>query len=257
MLNKWYFYPNNSSIGRILRQHGGNFIKQNKGIMKKIFTLLAFLMIFGANAQEETSSPDYAFIQKNITDKSSPYYYASLYSRYKNADASLTLEERRHLYYGYVLTPRKIDEAALMQTHANLKEILQKQNPTIPDLENVVAYTATLLEASPFSITIKKYRQYCLMQLERFDDAKTERDQTDIIVDAILSSGDGTTKQNSIHVIDAANEYELVTVLGFEPVGDQYATNGQYDYFTINKNAYNLSGLYFEVSAPKNQVTGL
>jgi len=226
--------------------------------MKKIFTLLAFLMILGTNAQQnETVSPDYALIEKNITDKDSPLYYTSLYERYQKADAKMTLEECRHLYYGYALTSKKHDMALLSKTHANLKEILQKQDPTTADLENIVNYTATLLEANPFSITIKKYRQYCLMQLQRYDDAKTERTQTEIIVDAILSTGDGTSKLNSIHVIDAANEYELVTILGFEPVGDEYATNGQYDYFTINKNPYNLPGLYFEVSGPKNQVTGL
>jgi len=226
--------------------------------MKKIFTLLAFLMVLGTNAQQsETSSPDYALIQKNITDKSSPLYYASLYERYKKADTNMTLEECRHLYYGYAFTQKNISETLLTYAHASLKEILQKPSPTTADLENVVNYTATLLEANPFSITIKKYRQHCLTQLERYDEAKTERTQTEIILDAILSSGDGTTKQNSIHVIDAANEYELVSVLGFEPSSNEYATNGQYDYFTINKNAYNLPGLYFEVSSPKNQVTGL
>lgn len=226
--------------------------------MRKIFTLLAFLMVLGTSAQQtETVSPDYATIEQNITDKDSPLYYTTLYNRYKKGDSSLTIEEARHLYYGYALTPKKQDVAMLNKTQVSLKEVLQKQTPTTADLENVVKYTAILLEANPFSITIKKYRQYCLTQLQRYDEAKTERNQTDIIIDAILSSGDGTSKQNSIHVIDASNEFELVTILGFEPVGDEYATNGQYDYFTITKNAYNLPGLFFEVSGPKNQVTGL
>lgn len=226
--------------------------------MKKILTILAFLTILGANAQQsETASPDYALIQKNITDSSSPLYYATLYNRYKKGDTTLTTQESRHLYYGYAFTPKNYDKALLSKTHASLNEILQKENPTTADLQDVIKYTAVLLEANPFSITIKKYRQYCLTQLELYKDAKTERAQTDIIIDAILSSGDGTTKQNSIHVIDAANEFELVSILGFESVNDEYATNGQYDYFTINKNAYNLPGIYFEVSSPKNQVTGL
>lgn len=225
--------------------------------MKKIFTLLAFLMVLGASAQTETTTPDYTLIQKNIKDKSSAFYYANLYNRYTKADTSMTLEERRHLYYGAAFINKKNDLEALNKTQVNLREILKKEAPTRADVENIVNYTAALLQANPFSITIKEYRQHCLKQLGRFDEAKIERAQTDMIIDAILSSGDGTSKQNSIHVIDAGNEFEVVGILGFEPVGDEYATNGQYDYFTINKNSYNLPGLYFEVTDTKNQVTGL
>ena len=225
--------------------------------MKKIFTLLAFLMVLGTSAQTETTVPDYALIQKNIRDKNSAFYYTNLYDRYTKADTSMTLEERRHLYYGAAFVSKKNDIEALNKTQVSLREVLKKEAPTKADVENVVMYTADLLKANPFSITIKEYRQHCLKQLGRFEEAKTERAQTDMIIDAILSSGDGTSKQNSIHVIDAGNEFEVVGVLGFEPVGDEYATNGQYDYFTINKNSYNLQGLYFEVTDTKNQVTGL
>jgi hypothetical protein len=225
--------------------------------MKKIFTLLAFLMVLGTSAQTETAIPDYALIQKNIKDKTSGLYYTKLYERYNSADTSMTLEERRHLYYGAAFINKKDDVAALNEVQLSLKEVLKKEAPTKDDVENVVDYTAALLQANPFSITIKEYRQHCLKQLGRFEEAKIERNQTDIIIDAILSSGDGTSKQNSIHVIDAGNEFEVVAVLGFEPVGDEYATNGQYDYFTIKNNSYNLPGVYFEVTDTKNQVTGL
>lgn len=214
-------------------------------------------MVLGASAQTETAVPDYTLIQKNIKDKSSAFYYTELYDRYTKADTSMTLDERRHLYYGAAFMSKKNDVQALNQIQVSLKEILKKEAPTKADVESVVNYTAALLQASPFSITIKEYRQHCLKQLGRFEEAKTERAQTDIIIDAILSSGDGTSKQNSIHVIDAGNEYEVVGVLGFEPVGNEYATNGQYDYFEIKKNSYDLQGLYFEVTATKNQVTGL
>ena len=214
-------------------------------------------MVLGTSAQTETTVPDYTLIQKNIRDKNSALYYANLYDRYTKADTSMTLEERRHLYYGAAFVSKKNDIEALNKTQVSLREVLKKEAPTKADVENVVMYTADLLKANPFSITIKEYRQHCLKQLGRFEEAKIERAQTDMIIDAILSSGDGTSKQNSIHVIDAGNEFEVVGVLGFEPVGDEYATNGQYDYFTINKNSYNLQGLYFEVTDTKNQVTGL
>ena len=224
--------------------------------MKKIFTLLAFIFVITANAQE-TQSPDYTLIDKEINNSSSPYYYAALYSRYAKADTSMTLEERRHLYYGFAFS-KKNNHATKVQNNPNLiKGVLQKTNPTVADLENVVNYTTALLEVNPFSLTIKQYRMYCLKELGRYKEANIERAQSDIIIDAILSSGDGTTQQNSIHVVDIDNEYEVVSLMGFEPVDSENEINGKYDYFILNKNMYNLQGLYFEVADAKNMVTGL
>lgn len=224
--------------------------------MKKIFTLLAFLTILGTNAQD-TASPNYSTIEKNIKDTASPYYYATLVNRFKQGDTTMTLDERRHLYYGYTFTTNQYDVASLEATSVSLREVLQKADPTKADMENVIDLSSKILEVSPFSITVKEYRLYCLKELGRFEEAKKERAQTDIIIDAILSSGDGTTKQNSIHVINAGNEYEMVSVMGFEPIDNQFGINDKYDYLTLNKNSYNLPGLYFEVAAATKLVTGL
>lgn len=224
--------------------------------MKKIFTLLAFLTILGTNAQD-TASPNYNTIEKNIKDKASPYYYATLVDRFNQGDTTMTLEQRRHLYYGYTFTTNQYDVASLEATSVSLREVLQKADPTKADMENVIDLSSKILEVSPFSITVKEYRLYCLKELGRFEEAKKERAQTDMIIDAILSSGDGTTKQNSIHVINAGNEYEMVSVMGFEPIDNEFGINNKYDYLTLNKNSYNLPGLYFEVAAATKLVTGL
>ncbi|WP_026991404.1 DUF4919 domain-containing protein [Flavobacterium subsaxonicum] len=225
--------------------------------MKKIFTLLAFLLVLGANAQQqETVSPDYASIEKNIKDTNSPYYYANLMKRYNAADTGMTIEERRHLYYGFALLDKKTDEAQLKGIQNKLKETLHKADPTNADFENVVAYTGTLLQAYPFSINMKEYRIYCLKALNRYEEAAKEKAQTDIIIDAMLSSGDGTSPENCIHVIDIANEYELVGILGFETKGEEYLISNKYNYLVIDKNSYDLPGLFFDVNTAK-AVTGL
>jgi len=224
--------------------------------MKKIFTVWFSLIVMGISAQE-TASPDYALIQKNIKDKSSRYYYTHLCERYARADTSMTLDETRHLYYGYAFTNTMVNKAVMDETQASLKTILQKTNPDAADLQKVVEYTGILLQASPFSITIKEYRVYCLKELGRFAEAKTERAQTDMLIDAILSSGDGTTKQNSIHVVNTGNEYEVATLMGFEPREATLGVHDMYDYIAVKKNNYNISGLYFEVAAGKKELTGL
>jgi hypothetical protein len=103
---------------------------------------------------------------------------------------------------------------------------------------------------------MKEYRIYCLKALNRYEEAAKEKAQTDIIIDAMLSSGDGTSPENSIHVIDIANEYELVGILGFETKGEEYLISNKYNYLVIDKNSYNLPGLFFDVNTAK-AVTGL
>ena len=225
--------------------------------MKKIFTLLVFLIALGANAQDEIASPDYTAIEKNIKNEASPYYYTTLLNRFKKGDTTLTLEERRHLYYGYAFTSKTYDVNSINAISISLKEVLRKADPTTTDMKSVLELSDKLLEVNPFSITVKEYRIYCLKELGMLEQAKIEKAQTDIIVDAILSSGDGTTKLSSIHVINAGNEYELASIMGFEPVDNQFGINNKYDYLTLNKNSYNLQGLYFEVAAPTKLVTGI
>ena len=223
--------------------------------MKKIFTFLAILLFIGANAQE-TVKPDYALIEKNIKDKNSPYFYSKLVERYNAADVSLTVDERRHLYYGFAVLDKPVDEVAIKETENKLKEALHKQSPTLADLNDVVTYTGQLLEVYPFSITMMQYRVYCLKALNRYEEAAKVREQSDIIIDAMLSSGDGTTPENCIHVIDVKNEYELVGILGFEPQGEEYMISNKYNYVVINKNSYDLPGLFFDTTTAKT-VTGL
>lgn len=225
--------------------------------MKKLLTILAFLIVSGAGFAQATTAPDYKIINKNITDKSSEYYYPTLVARYTAADTSMTLEQRRHLYYGYADMAGKAGRDESGEALKKMSELLMKPEPNREDLEAVLDYTATILASDPYSITIKQYRQYCLKELGYYKQAIAERAQTEIIVDAILSSGDGSTIDNTIHVVSQENEFEIVQLLGFEPEGDEYATNGQVDYIILGKNAYGKPGLYFEVPQQSKQVTGL
>jgi hypothetical protein len=225
--------------------------------MKKLLTLLAFLMLSGANFAQETAAPDYAGIYKNITDKDSDYYYPALVARYTAADTSMTLQQRRHLYYGYATMANKAGRAESAEALRKMSALLMKPEPGREDLEAVLDYTTTILASDPYSITIKQYRQYCLRELGYYKQAIAERAQTEIIIDAILSSGDGSTANNTIHVVSQENEFEIIQLLGFEAEGDEYATNGQVDYIILGKNAYGKPGLYFEVPQQSKQLTGL
>jgi hypothetical protein len=216
--------------------------------MKKIYYILALFMIFKAGAQSsDISAPDYASIELNITDPDSPYYYPKLFDKYTKADPEMTLEEKRHLYYGYALTA---DYAPFSRTQAekDLYELLVQKDPGKKEYEKVLEHCNTILKNYPFSLRIKDYRIYCLKELGMLKEAELEMAQKEIIIDAVLSSGDGITMERSIYVINPVNEYEFIDLIGYEYAGKEQLIENRYDYLVLNENSYKVDGLFFDVS---------
>lgn len=225
--------------------------------MKKIITLLA-IIIMGANAiAQETSAPNYTQIEKNIQDASSPYYYPALEARYNKADATLTTEQLRHLYYGSLFIAHKVDTAAASAALDGFNQILSKPSPNKDDFAKALTYSNVLAQYKPFSILLKQYRVFCLKELGRYEDAIKERAQIEMIADAMLSSGTGTEKNSSIHVIDTDNQQEVLSLLHFEANGESRPLTGNNEYVPVAGNLYKTPGVYFYMHQPQREISGL
>jgi len=48
---------------------------------------------------------NYKKIEKNILKKKSPFFYTHLLKRFTDGDTLFNLDEKRHLYYGYIFQP--------------------------------------------------------------------------------------------------------------------------------------------------------
>ncbi len=208
---------------------------------------LLTITVSAAAQTQELSKPDYTGIEKNIKDKTSQYFYKKLFARFTTADSTLTLEERRHLYYGFSFT-EKYSPYSSSPSGDELKKLLEKENLTNKEMQKVVLLAGRELDLYPFNIRMREYRQYFLKKLGKNADAALENSRIEIILDAILSTGDGTSKDNAFYVIEVGNEYQLLDILGFEYGGEQSLVEGRYDYLTLQKNAYNVEGFYFDVS---------
>ncbi len=217
--------------------------------MKKHFTLLLLLILCTcAYAQtQEFTAPDYTAIEKNVKNKKSTLYFDTLFERYTHADSTMTLEEKRHLYYGYSFQ-KEYAPYSRAEEQDKLRELLQKENADKKDLEKMIEYTDAILKKYPFSLRIKEYRIYSFRELGKTEEVEKENIQANIIIDAMLSSGDGTTKETCFYVINTLNEYELLNLLGFDFGGSQSLIDGGYDYLTLAENPYQLEGFYFDVS---------
>lgn len=216
--------------------------------MKKHLLLFSLLFCAVAFSQtEEFSKPDYSQIEKNVGDKKSPLYFDTLMQRYQKADSTMTIEEKRHLYYGYSFQ-EAYSPYSISDSQEDLNKILEKRETDKKAFEKLIKVSGKVLEDFPFSIRIKEFRMYAFKQLGKYKEAKAEEVQASIIIDAILSTGDGATQENSFFVINTSNEYEILDILGFRFGGEQQLIEHKYDYLTLAENSYNIKGFYFDVT---------
>ena len=159
----------------------------------------------------------------------------------------MTIEEKRHLYYGYSFQ-EAYSPYSISDSQDDLNEILEKSEADKKAFEKLIKVSGKVLEDFPFSIRIKEFRMYAFKQLGKYKEAKAEEIQASIIIDAILSTGDGATQENSFFVINTSNEYEILDILGFRFGGEQQLIEHKYDYLTLAENSYNIKGFYFDVT---------
>ena len=222
--------------------------------MKRYATLFLLVLCSCIYAQTpEFTAPDYDVIKKNVNNKKSPLYFDTLFDRYNRADSTMTLEEKRHLYYGYSFQD-EYSPYGRADEETKLRELLQKEDADEKDLKKIIEYTDAIIKQYPFGIRVKEYRVYAFRELGKTAEAEKENIQANIIIDAMLSTGDGVAKETCFYVINTLNEYELISLLGFNFGGKQSLVEGQYDYLTLAENPYQLEGFFFDVSRCLNSL---
>jgi hypothetical protein len=221
--------------------------------MRLFLCILLGLQITLATGQKKPfEKPDYAKIEKSIAVENAQFYYPELLKKYVAGDSSLTLEEKRHLYYGYIFQPgySPYDQSNFADS---VRARLRKKPLSKTNLADVVIFCDSALKENPFDLVSLNYLLYCTEELG--DDAAFQGglNRMKCIVDAIMSSGDGKTKSNAFFVINTADEYSLLDILGFEYGGKQNLID-HYDYLTLEKNDQNLKGLYFDITPCLNHL---
>jgi len=236
------------------KTNNSNFIAKLKYMKTTTYIILIILLTVwdGFSKGIETEKPDYKKIGKEISKESSDYYYPKLMEKFKNADTTMTLEEKRHLYYGYTFQeqyapyedPDYVD---------SLKVVLQKEQHGPADLNKIVVFSDSILSENPFDLSILSYQLYALEGLKDLILFDKKMAQATIIIDALLSSGDGRTQKTAFYVIETSHEYELLGILGLQ-FGGQQSLIEHYDYLEVAENQFGIEGLYFDVSPCLNSL---
>ena len=219
----------------------------NLNYMKTLFLFILALVPIELLAQASSAKPDYVLIQKAIDDAASDYHYPKLMTRFKQGDTAMTISQKRHLYYGFRYQPAYSPDGVPKEMEL-LRPILQKKPLSDADALTVISLGKKILDKNPFDLRMMNVLLYASEQIKDLALFNATLGQMKITVDALKSSGDGLSTQTAYFVLSVADEYQLVTILGYKPSGKQKRIDGNYDYLELTENPDKIKGLYFDAS---------
>lgn len=208
--------------------------------------LIAFFLVLSISVTAQFQAPNYDGISKVIKDKASTYFYPELLSRYHDNDTALSTQHYRILYYGYIYH-ENYDPYSLPLQFDSLNNILKKEIFTPNDYQELIEMEKRILMKFPFnlrevSLLAKAYEETGQMEL-----AAAMHDKFRKITEAILSTGDGKTKETAMHVIMNSHEYDILHYLGLEYNNETAQTESTYELLSVKPNKYNLEGIFFNI----------
>lgn len=215
--------------------------------MKSILLLsIVFYSLHSFSQNSKFEAPNYKKIEKSIQKNTTNLFYDSLMTRFQKADSTMTLEEKRHLYYGFSFQPEYTPYPS-SDYDDSLSALLRKETLSDLEFQKILEFGDSILLKNPFNLKTFIYQLYALDHFEDTTAFNNKITQYRIIIDALLSSGNGKTKKNAYYVIYIGHEYELLSVLDLEFDGSQSLID-QCDYLTVKKNEQGIEGLYFDIS---------
>ncbi len=221
--------------------------------MKRCLALLSFFLYLSVFGQETPFTPvDRERVRKAVTDSLAPTYYPKLLDRFNAFDTSLTLDEYRMLYYGYVF-----QGAYSAFPDEKKKEIIQAINDK--DFERSADISDSLLDECPISLTGNYYKGLSLFYAyPDKTDYTLYRSRFIQLIAAILSSGNGLTTKTAFKTIFVADEYQIIyTHFKIEQFISQ-SLIGHCDLLTITPSAaWPHKEIYFDTSESLRKETEL
>lgn len=213
---------------------------------KSLLVLLFFAVVASAVSAQSFEVIDYTTLEKTIQDKKSKQYYPRLLKTYQEKPSALSLDDFRHLYYGFIFQEnyRPYDRNSLDT------EITSKMGSasTTQEFEELVGICEAYLKKDPFSLKILYYLQEFRKNLESNKNSNNKKLATQFngIIKAILSTGDGKTIQTGYTVNHPSDEYMILRSLDLGIADTKF--EAAYDYFTVTENDQKIDGIYFDIA---------
>jgi hypothetical protein len=216
--------------------------------MKKlIFTITIITALFATSLSQDFVEVDMKDIESKTTDSLSYLYYPVLLDRYMSFDSTLTIDDYKYLYYGYVFTDmynpygshEQEDEFYNLYYEGNYEEALPIGEQIFLD--------------NPINTKLVFKLLVCHHQIKNPENAEKYSLLYYGLLRIIYFSGDGESVETAFKVITVSDEYEILSELGLKSTGQ--ALIGTCDRLSIEKNSQDvekgkkkIKKLFFDVS---------
>jgi hypothetical protein len=204
-------------------------------------------MHLAVSQEAEFKAPDYKAIKEISGDLKSQGNYPALTARFDKADTTMTLNDLRSIYYGFLFTA-KYTPYPISKYIDSCNAFLGKKELTNEECGSLIRFEKLFLKDYPFNIHSYKVLADTYTRLGDPVSARNNILKMNMILDAILSSGDGKTEKTAFHVITISNEHDILNFLGLEYAGKQMSTDDGLDFLEVRDNPSGTKGIYFNVS---------
>lgn len=213
---------------------------------KLFFTLILSIISVSVFAQYDgPQAPNYKDIEIKIN---TVYNYNDLMNRYLAGDKEMTIDEQRHLYYGFIYQPQ-YNPTDTSRYNKDMSMALSRQFLSPDDYNNIERFAKALLSEDPFNLRALNALMLVYAQNDNTEQYKITTQKRDIVQRAIASSGDGMNKKTAYYVIKVAHEYDILNFLGFKYGGsERLEKNSKCNSMTVAKNPFDIDKIYFNIA---------
>lgn len=197
---------------------------------------------------QEVEAPNYKAIRATILNQKGPNYYPSLMRRYMANDTTLTLEQVRNLYYGFALQEDFVPYQSEKNELYDIRKTLVKNNGNPRHCPEAIRISQLMLDDNPFDLLAISTMSFAFLQLQDSVSYHLWNEKQTSLLDAIISSGDGETKETAFHVINIEHEYEVLNRMGLQIEADSLC-NDEVEYLKVKENAEDIPGIFFNFGA--------
>ncbi len=172
--------------------------------MKSKLTFSLVLIVSLTHGQSEFQSVDRNEIKKEVEDTGAATYYPRLLSRFKAFDSSLTNNDYRLLYYGFVFQDTYAGDGDDRKTE--IKAALKNN-----DFDKASCLSDSVLDTNPVSLSANYSKALSLYLKNKADTVfKRYGNRYRHLLEAIVSSGDGLACKTAFKTICVNDEYEVI-----------------------------------------------
>lgn len=233
-----------------------------KHIFIFVLMMLAAAAVSAAPASNKrkitVEKPNLKEIRSATLNPQSPYFFPKLKKKYESNDTTMTADEFRHFYLGYMFQedydPYRVSEYANMTDHLRAKSSHTKE-----EIDTIRKYAQLALADNPFDLRQMSFLVHVLREKRKDMSAKIWEYRLEHLLGAIKSTGTGENMDNAWYVIYPVHEYDLIQLLGYQATDAQYIEPG-YDYLTVVPDPGSkirkdkaVKGFYFNILVPQEQ----